>query len=74
MAETATALQLSFEEAVVESYNLYEMATKGNTKFELIPSEVGSEGARQLSSVPRRSSLARHPHLPHFFTTRYNDH
>lgn len=30
MAETATALQLSFEEAVVESYNLYETATKGN--------------------------------------------
>lgn len=32
MAQAATALQLSFEETVIESYNLYEMATKGVTR------------------------------------------
>lgn len=29
MEQAATSLQLNFEESVIESYNLYEMATKG---------------------------------------------
>ena len=29
MEQTATALQLAFEECVIDSFNLYEMATKG---------------------------------------------
>jgi len=33
VAETATALQLSFEESVIESYNLYMTATKGYVSF-----------------------------------------
>ena len=40
MAETATALQLSFEEAVVESYNLYEIATKGKAIVRFIGEEM----------------------------------
>jgi hypothetical protein len=31
MEQAATAVQLCFEEYVIESYNLYEMATKGNS-------------------------------------------
>lgn len=30
MEQAATSMQLSFEESVIESYNLYEMATKGD--------------------------------------------
>ena len=33
MEQAATAVQLSFEESVIESYNLYEMATKGDKDF-----------------------------------------
>lgn len=33
MEQAATSLQLSFEESVIESYNLYEMATKGYVSF-----------------------------------------
>ena len=33
MEQTATALQLAFEECVIESFNLYEMATKGEFKL-----------------------------------------
>lgn len=40
VAETATALQLSFEEAVVESYNLYEIATKGKAIVRFIGEEM----------------------------------
>lgn len=29
--QTATALQLAFEESVIDSYNLYMMATKGES-------------------------------------------
>ena len=33
MEQSATSIQLSFEEHVIESYNLYEMATKGYVSF-----------------------------------------
>lgn len=31
MEQAATSIQLCFEECVIESYNVYEMATKGNS-------------------------------------------